>query len=56
MYIFKNGEEGLKGIIRNRDIYDVYFYLDKFIDIIVKGKNIKDIFEYSYVYIDFNKW
>ena len=55
VHIPKNGEEGLKGTIRNRDIYDAYPHPDKPIDITVKGKNIKDILEYSYAHIDFNK-
>ena len=38
MHIPKNGEEGLKGTIRNRDIYDAYPHPDKPIDITVKVK------------------
>ena len=38
VHIPKNGEEGLKGTIRNRDIYDAYPHPDKPIDITVKVK------------------
>ena len=38
MHIPKNGEEGLSGIIRNRDLYDAYPHPDKPVDLTVKGK------------------
>ena len=38
VHIPKNGEEGLSGIIRNRDLYDAYPHPDKPVDLTVKGK------------------
>lgn len=55
VHIPKNGEEGLSGIIRNRDLYDAYPHPDKPVDLTVKGKNIKDIIEYSYSHIEFEQ-
>ena len=50
-----NGEEGLGGVIRNRDLYEAYPHPDKPVDLTVRGKNIKDILEYSYSHIEFEQ-
>lgn len=50
-----NGEEGLSGVVRNRDLYEAYPHPDKPVDLTVRGKNIKDILEYSYSHIEFEQ-
>lgn len=53
VHVPKNGEEGLHGIISNRQIYEAYPYPDKPVDLTIKGQCIKDILEFSYSYIEF---
>ncbi|MEJ7543002.1 5'-nucleotidase C-terminal domain-containing protein, partial [Staphylococcus intermedius] len=54
-HVPKNGEEGLHGIISNRQIYEAYPYPDKPVDLTIKGECIKGILEFSYSYLEFEK-
>ncbi|EHJ08940.1 bifunctional metallophosphatase/5'-nucleotidase [Staphylococcus simiae] len=55
VHVPKNGERGLVGQIRNKDLYEAYPYPDKPIDLTIKGQNIKDILEYSYAHLEFHQ-
>ena len=48
----RNGEQGLKQQIQNKDIYEAYPHPDKPIDITLLGQQIKDILEYSYAHLE----
>lgn len=51
----KNGEQGFKGMITNKDIYNAYPHPDKAMELTLKGSQIKDIIEYTYSYIQFDQ-
>lgn len=49
-----SGEEGLRGIITNEDLFNAYPHPDVPVDLTMKGQQIHDILEYCYSHIEFS--